>query len=129
MKKILDNNKILSSDLPATYSLPSTGKLKNAVDSVRIEIYIETHDILSVGDKIVMDRANKGIIKDIIPSELAPYTDFRPNEEVSVFANVSSFNKRMVISPLVIGSINKLLIELDRSIKDILEIPYDDSKI
>ena len=129
MKKILDNNNILSSDLPATYTLPTTGKLKNAVDSVKIEIYLEMHDILSVGDKIVMDRANKGIIKDIIPSEEAPYTDFRPNEEVSVFANVSSFNKRMVISPLIIGSLNKLMIELDRSIKDILEIPYDDSKV
>ena len=76
-----------------------------------------------------MDRANKGIIKDIIPAELAPYTDFRPNEEVSVFANVASFNNRMVISPIVIGSINKLLVELDRSIKDILDIPYDDSKV
>ena len=129
MKKKLDNNGILSSDLPATYVLPTTGKLKNAVDSVRIEVYLEVHDILSVGDKIVMDRANKGIIKDIIPSDQAPYTEFRPNEEVSVFAAVSSFNNRMVVSPLVIGSINKLLIELDRSIKDILEIPYDDSKV
>lgn len=129
MKKKLDSNKILSSDLPATYILPATGKLKNAVDSVKIEVYLEVHDILSVGDKIVMDRANKGVIKDIIPSDQAPYTDFRPNEEVSVFANVSSFNNRMVVSPLIIGAINKLLIELDRSIKDILEIPYDDSKV
>ena len=129
MKKKLDSNKILSSDLPATYVLPATGKLKNAVDSVKIEVYLEVHDILSVGDKIVMDRANKGVIKDIIPSDQAPYTDFRPNEEVSVFANVSSFNNRMVVSPLIIGAINKLLIELDRSIKDILDIPYDDSKV
>ena len=129
MKKKLDSNDILSSDLPATYVLPTTGKLKNAVDSVKIEIYLEVHDILSVGDKIVMDRANKGVIKDIIPSDQAPYTEFRPNEEVSVFANVSSFNNRMVVSPLIIGAINKLLIELDRSVKDILDIPYDDSKV
>ena len=37
MKKKLDSNKILSSDLPATYVLPATGKLKNAVDSVKID--------------------------------------------------------------------------------------------
>ena len=128
-KKILDANNIPSSDLPATYKLPPIGKLKNADDGVLIEIYINVHDIISVGDKIVIDRANKGICKDIIPKDSVPYTEFRPNEEVSCFANVSSFNKRMVTSPIKVGSINKALIELDRSVKDILGIPYDDSRV
>lgn len=129
LKNKLDKEKILSSTLPASYKLPATGKLKRAVDGVLIEIYVEVYDIMAVGDKLVYDRANKGILKDIIPADQAPYTEFRPNEEISGFANVSSFNNRMVSSPLKIGALNKLLIELDRSCKDILGIEYDDSKV
>ncbi len=128
-KKYLESQGIGTSDLPATYALPATGKLKNCVDGVKIEFYLEFHDVLAIGDKIVFDRANKGIIKDIIPKDKAPYTAFRPNEEISAFANVSSFNKRMVTSPMTMGALNKLMIELERSIKDILAVPYDDSKI
>lgn len=129
LKSKLDKEGIPSSNLPATYALPATGKLKRAIDGVLIEIYVEVYDIMAVGDKMVYDRANKGILKDIIPKDQAPYTEFRPNEEISGFANVASFNKRMVTSPLKIGALNKLLIELDRSCKDILGIEYDDSKV
>ena len=129
IKNKLDKEKISSSMLPATYALPATGKLKHGEGCVLIEIYLEVYDIASIGDKIVFDRANKGIVKRIIPSEDAPYTDFRPNEEISAFAGIASFNARMITSPLKIGSVNKLMIELDRSCKDILGIKYDDSKV
>lgn len=129
IKDKLDKENIPSTMLPATYKLPATGKMKHGEDSVLIEIYIEVYDIAALGDKIVYDRANKGIIKRIIPTEDAPYTDFRPNEEISAFAGIASFNARMITSTLKIGALNKLLIELDRSCKDILGIEYDDSKV
>ena len=130
LKKKLNSHKIdTASTLPSTYVLPITGKMKNAEDSVKIELFLEYYDSLAVGDKIVYDRANKGTIKDIIPSENHAYTDLRPNEEIAAFVNISSLNSRMVTSPIVVGSLNKLMIELDRSCKDLLEIPYDDSNI
>ena len=70
---------------------------------------------------------NKAVIKNVIPSDKAPYTDFRPNEEVSAFVSVTSIQKRQVTSTLSYGALQKLMVELDRSCKDIAGIPYDDS--
>ena len=39
-------------------------------------------DKMSIGDKLIYWSANKGVIKDIIPKGLEPYTDFRPDEEI-----------------------------------------------
>ena len=43
--------------------------------------------------------------------------------------SVSSINKRMVTSIIMNGALNKLMIELDRTIKDKLGIPYDPANI
>jgi hypothetical protein len=40
-----------------------------------------------------------------------------------------SISKRMVQSIAVYGSLQRLMVELDRKVKDILEIPYDDSVV
>ena len=104
--------------------LEPIGKLKNRPDSVLIEYYVQYHDIVSIGDKITYWSANKGVIRNIIPSELAPYTDFRPDEEVSAYTGISSINKRQISSNLIVGSLNKLCIELGRSVREILGIPY-----
>jgi hypothetical protein len=115
--------------LPATYALPTTGKLKKAEDAIYIEFYVQHDDIPGVGDKGTFFAANKFVIKSVIPEGKEPYTDFRPNEEVSAMLSVTSINKRMVTSIMLNGALNKLMVELDRSIKDMLGIPYDDSKI
>ena len=80
-------------------------------------------------DKIVYDRANKSVIKDQIPEGKEPYTEFRPNESIYAFVSEVSIDKRMVTSTVIVGAMNKLLVELDRSVKDIMGIPYDDSKV
>ena len=61
--------------------------------------------------------------------EDAPYTDFRPNEPIEAFVSQTSIDKRMVTSTMVYGSLQKLMVELDRSVKDMAGIPYDDSKV
>lgn len=128
LKKKLDENSINSKDLPATYKLAPTGKLKKAQDAIYIEFYLEYTDIVAVGDKITYYSANKATIKQIIPQEDAPYTDFRPNEKIDAFVSQVSIDKRMVSSTMTYGALQKLLVELDRSIKDMLGIEYDDSK-
>ena len=129
MKKKLEEQGIPTSDLPATYKLEPTGKLKKAVDAIYIEFYIEYKDIIASGDKITYYSANKAIIKNIVPMENAPYTDFRPNEPIEAFVSQTSIDKRMVTSTMVYGALQKLMVELDRSVKEMAGIPYDDSKV
>lgn len=129
LKSELDKNGFDTTSLPATYALPTTGKLKKAEDALYIEFYIQHDDIPGVGDKGTFFAANKFVIKSIIPEDKVPYTDFRPNEEVSALLSVTSINKRMVTSIMVNGALNKLMVELDRSVKDMLGIPYDESDL
>ena len=116
MKK---NNIELPPDMKPTYALPATGKLKNARDSVLIEFYLAYHDKLSIGDKLTFYSALKGVVKDKYPAGSEPYTDSRPNEKIHSFLSISSINGRMVTSPLTIGTLNRLMIELSRSCKEI----------
>jgi hypothetical protein len=82
-----------------------------------------------ITDKITYFAANKATLRSVIEEGKEPYTDFRPEEEVSAMLSVSSINKRMVTSILMNGALNKLMIELDRTIKDKLNIPYDVTNI
>ena len=128
LKKQLQADGIDTNELPADYKLEPTGKLKKAREGFLVEFFIEFLDTVGVGDKIVYFSANKAVIDNIIPESKAPYTDFRPKEPVDAFVSVTSIDKRMVSSTLVYGSLQKLLIELDRSVKDILNIPYDETE-
>ena len=88
---------------------------------VLIEIYIEHDDIAGVGDKMVLYSANKQIISEIIPKGFEPYSEFRPDEEISVLTSPGTIARRMVTSVIPIMAANKVLIELKRKIKDIIK--------
>ena len=92
-------------------------------------VYIKYNDNVSVGDKIVFYSANKGTIKYIIPKADEPYTSFRPNEKIDSFMSLSSISGRMTCSIPIFAATSKLMVELDRSIKDLAGIPYDESKL
>ena len=126
---IYRENNIDISQIPAHYKLPPIGKLKGKEDGVLIEFYVEFLDTVGVGDKVVYFSANKAVEKNVIPEGLEPYTAFRPRESIDAFVSEVSIDKRMVTSTLIYGSLQKLMIELDRSVKDIMGIPYDDSQV
>lgn len=108
------------------YKLEPTGKMKNANNQVLIEFYLKYNDKLSVGDKVVYYSALKGVTKDIFPEGDEPYSDFRgPDEKLDTVLSVGSVNGRMVGSIIVTGCINKVLIELNRKVKDIMGIKYN----
>lgn len=109
---------------PPDYKMQPTGIMKNNIDGVKIVFYISYNDKLSVGDKIVAQSANKGVVKNIFPEGQAPFSEFRPNEQIHALFAARSFNARMVTSVWVSGAINKAMIELDRAVKDIMDIPY-----
>ena len=101
--------------------------MKRAQEAILIEFYVEYLDTVGVGDKIVYNSANKAVEKGIFPEGLEPYTEFRPNEKIDAFVADSSISKRLVTSTFMYGAIQKAMVELDRSVKDIMGIPYDDS--
>lgn len=129
VKDVYDKYGIDSSCLPKIGKVPEIGKAKNLDNSVMIIYYIKFSDKMSVGDKIVFYSANKGVIKYIIPKEDEPYTAFRPNEHIDSFMSLSSISGRMTCSIPLFAATSKLMVELDRSVKEIAGIPYDESKL
>lgn len=105
-------------------TLPVEGKLKKAKDSVLFEFYLEYHDKMGIGDKLIYLDAVKGVTQKVIPEGLEPRSEFRPNEIIHTLLSKGSLDGRMVTSVKLVGGINKFLIELDRSIKDELGIPW-----
>lgn len=63
--------------------------------------------------------ALKSIVSEIIPEGYEPYSEFRPNEEVSATIAQSAILKRMTPSIIKTGFGNKVLVELKRALYDI----------
>ena len=80
---------------------------------------------MSIGDKLIYYSAVKGVVKDIFPVGNEPYSEFRQDEKIDSLVSLGGINARMVTSVIKVGSLNKLLIELTRKCKDILDLPYD----
>jgi len=98
----------------------NTIKGQKGVD-VLIEIYIEHDDVMGVGDKIALYGPNKQIISQVIPKGYEPYSEFRPDEEISVLCSPGTVARRMVSSTLVISAAMKLCVELKRKINDTIK--------
>lgn len=125
MKSKLGKLDIDGSQYGTSGVLPPVGKLKHCEGKVLVEFYIKYYDKMSVGDKLVYFSALKGVVKEIFPEGKEPYSEYRPDEKVHSFLPVGSINARMVTSVLTHGSINKVLIELDRHVKDIMGVKWD----
>ena len=95
--------------------------IKGITCDVLVEIYIEHGDECSVGDKCVAYAASKQIISEVIPEGLEPYSESRPDEEISMFVASSSILKRMIPSVVVIAAGNKILVETKKKIRDLWE--------
>lgn len=107
------------------YTLPTEplkgGTVKGQTCDILIEIFIEHEDEASVGDKIVAYGASKQVLSEVVPEGLEPYTESKPDEEISVFVAPSAILKRMIPSLTITASANKVLIELKNQIKEIWE--------
>jgi len=123
LKKIAKtcNNEV---QFDSTDKLAMNGKLKH-VDGILIEIYMKYHDKMSVGDKI-SSNANKNILKYVYSDEEAPYTDFRPSENIDQITSASSMDGRIITSIMKYGALNKCMIELYRKVCDIMGVQWID---
>lgn len=92
------------------------GKYKGV--DVLIEIFIEHADVMGVGDKVALYSANKQIISEVIPEGYEPYSEFRPEEEISVITSPGTIARRMTPGVIPISAATKVLLELKRNIKE-----------
>lgn len=100
------------------------GKLKGKEvhDGVLIEFYVKYKDTVSVGDKITHFSALKSIVGEVIDEGYEPYSEYRPDEEISTFIGPSAILQRMTPSVILTMFGNKLLIELKRKLEEIYKI-------
>lgn len=71
--------------------------------------------------KLTFFTALKGIVCEVTPEGLEPFSEHRPDEEVSAFLSPISILSRMTGSVMVNMSLNKVLIELKHKMKEIAE--------
>lgn len=88
---------------------------------VVIEFYIEQESVAGVGDKIALYGANKQIISEVIPEGYEPYSEFHPEEEISVLTSPGTIARRMTSSILSIAMGMKCMVELKRRVKELVE--------
>ena len=88
-------------------------------DSVLIEFYVSHGDILGVGDKLAYFTALKSIVGEVVPEGYEPYSEFRPDEEVSSLISASAILKRQVPSIMLTLLGNKVIVELKRALEKI----------
>lgn len=96
------------------------GKIKGVKvdEGVLIIFYIKFKDSISKGDKIVHQAALKGVTSHVIEEGLEPYSEYRPDEEISSIIAPLSITARKTPSVFLSMFGNKLLIELKRQLKD-----------
>ena len=95
------------------------GMVKGEVvnDGVLIIFYIKFKDIMKKGDKLSHYSALKGICSHVIKEGQEPYSEYRPDEEVSTIIAPGALLGRKVSSVIPIMFGNKLLIEAKRHLK------------
>ena len=87
---------------------------------VLIEFYITYHDELSDGDKLAAFTANKNTIGFQVKRGYEPYSEYRPYEEISAPVAPSAILQRNTPSMVITGCCYKVLIELKRSLYELL---------
>ena len=99
----------------------SNGKVQGEyVDKgVIIKFYVKYRDIAAKGDKVVQKFALKGVISHVIDEGWEPYSEYRPDEEVSTLVAPLAIAARKVPSIFLDMFGNKVLIELKRQLRDI----------
>ena len=96
----------------------SQGKIKGITcpDGVVIDFYIEYEDVMAPGDKISYFSALKGVISDVIPTQLAPYAESEPDIKIDACLSAIGIYKRMCLDIIKVGCMNKVVIEKKRQL-------------
>lgn len=85
-------------------------------DGILIEYYITHVTPYGNGDKLSFSPAIKSVTGQIVPKELAPYTE--NGDPVDAVMGLVSLSARQVNSPYFIGSLSKVILDVSKQIAD-----------
>jgi putative ubiquitin-RnfH superfamily antitoxin RatB of RatAB toxin-antitoxin module len=106
---------------PSTEKLDSEKILGDDVEGVVIQYFIKHKDKCKVGDKLTFQIAAKTIIAETIEEGLEPYSEFKPDEEVSAFLSPLSLVARMIPDLYLSGYSTKIVMTLEEQCIALLE--------
>lgn len=97
------------------------GKVKGNIvnEGVLIEIYIKYKDPVGIGDKIVNFAALKGIVGEVIPEGLEPFTVSDPSNKIATSFGSAAVLARMVPSVLTTMANNEVLYQLKERLREL----------
>ncbi len=102
----------------------SKGKSKiggEEYDGIMIEFYVEYYDQMMEGDKLTFSTALKGVISKRLTREESPITEHRPEEVVEAIVTPTGIISRMTMDVYSMIFSNKVLVELGKQIKEIID--------
>jgi len=111
----------LITEVPEKITPNIQGKIRGTKvdEGVLVVFYIEYKDLMSKGDKSCSEFALKGIVSHVIEEGLEPYSEFRPEEEISTFVAPLAVSARKTPSLFLAMFGNKLLIEAKNQLREI----------
>jgi hypothetical protein len=90
-------------------------------EGVLIEFYTEYYDEMGEGDKLTYSTALKGIVSKRVSKDEAPISEYRSENIVEAIQTPTGIISRMTIDLYSMLYGNKVLIELGKQIKEIME--------
>lgn len=108
------------SEVDEVMTVGKNGKIKGEYidQGVLIFFYVKYKDVAAKGDKIVANFALKGVTSHVIDEGYEPYSEYRPDEEISTIIAPLAVAARKTPSIFIAMFGNKLLIEAKRQLKD-----------
>lgn len=107
--------------IPPTDQQTSDKAGSEKYDGVLIEFAVEFYDKMGAGDKLTFSTALKGIVSRVLSDEEAPVSEYREDEKIEAILTPTGTISRMTNDIFAMVSSNKVLIELGKQIKEIME--------
>jgi hypothetical protein len=120
-KKALSGIKTESVSIPPLEQQKSNKVGTQEYDGVIIEFYVQYYDEMSEGDKLTYSTALKGVISKRLSDDEAPISEYRQEDIIEAIVTPTGIISRMTsdIYSMIFG--NKVLVELGKRIKEIVE--------
>jgi hypothetical protein len=90
-------------------------------EGVLIEFGVEYYDEMGEGDKMVFSTALKGVVSQTMADEESPLTEYRQDEHIEAIITPTGIISRMTADVYSMLFGNKVLVELGKQIKDIMD--------
>jgi len=92
-----------------------------AMEGVLIEFFTKTYQEVNVGDKVTYGVAVKSVIGDIMEDNKCPYSEYNKDENIEALLSPISPLNRMCGDFYLHLYVNKVLLELKRQVKEMIE--------